>query len=137
MSLKMHSVLGRWLSRLLNDLSGQMTRPGERGGRELRVPTCDHVKISSRSQSNCSLLYAYGYDTNTSLIAVPDHFSFLFSIQQVVMILHAHKLRPPVLFRAGLHHSELIGPHATGTNVPYLAALDELVQSRHCLFDWH
>ena len=44
MSLKLNSVLCRWPSRLLNDLSDQMMKLGEQGGRVLEVPTCDHVK---------------------------------------------------------------------------------------------
>ena len=44
MSLKLNSVLCRWPSRLLNDLSGQMTKLGEQDDHVLGVPTCDHVK---------------------------------------------------------------------------------------------
>lgn len=53
------------------------------------------------------------------------------------MVLHAHKLGPPVLLRDELHASKLHCPHAARANVAHLSALDEVVQRLHCLLDRH
>ena len=56
MSLELHSVLCRSPSRLLNDLSGQMTKLGEQGDRVLGVPTCDHVKSAVILRQSATVL---------------------------------------------------------------------------------
>lgn len=51
------------------------------------------------------------------------------------MVLHTDELGPTILLGDGLHHGELVGPHRAGTDVADLAALDEVVQGFHRLFD--
>jgi hypothetical protein len=63
------------------------------------------------------------------------HLPLLLPIQQIINILHAYKLRPPILLGAELHHSELIRPHAACAYIMYFSALDEVVECFHRLFD--
>lgn len=51
------------------------------------------------------------------------------------MILHANELGPPILLRHKLHLRKLHRPHTTRTNIPDLPALDQIMQSLHCLLD--
>ena len=70
-------------------------------------------------------------------VAKPIHLPLLLAIQQIIMILHADKLGPPALLGHKLHLRKLHRPHATCANVPHLAALDQVMQRLHCLFDRH
>lgn len=49
--------------------------------------------------------------------------------------LHGNKLRPPILLCTILHHSELICPHGTSSDIPDLAASDQVIKSLHRLFN--
>lgn len=75
-------------------------------------------------------------DTNTGLLAETDHFSLLFSIQQVVLVLHTDKLCPSILLGYKLHSSELRCPHTRSTDVSYFSGLYEIMERFHSLFDW-
>jgi hypothetical protein len=53
------------------------------------------------------------------------------------VVLHADKLRPPMLLSNELHARKLHRPHTARANVAHLPALDQIVQRLHCLFDRH
>ena len=53
------------------------------------------------------------------------------------MILHRHKLGPPILLGDILHLCKLERPHRTGADIPHLAALHEIVQRLHRLGHRH
>ena len=79
--------------------------------------------------------WTYREQTNASFVTELVHLPFLFSVEQVVVVLHANELRPPVPLGAVLHLCELIGPHRTRPDVSHLAASDEIVQGLHCFLD--
>ena len=69
------------------------------------------------------------------VVAEPVHLALLLAVQQVVVVLHADKRRPPATLRHELHPRKLRRPHAAGPNVPHLAALDQVVERLHRLLD--
>lgn len=52
-----------------------------------------------------------------------------------MLVLHGDEFGPAVLVGAGLHHGELVGPHAAGAEVADFAALNEVVERFHGFFD--
>lgn len=61
------------------------------------------------------------------------HLPLLFTVKQVIVVLHGDKLVPSVLFRNILQSLELPGGHGTRTNIPHPALLDDIVQCLHYL----
>ena len=79
----------------------------------------------------------YWDQADTRLGAELVHLSLLLAVQQVVVVLHRHELRPSVLLGHKLHRGELVSPHAAGADVADLAARDQVVQGFHGLLDRH
>lgn len=52
-----------------------------------------------------------------------------------MLVLHGNEFGPAVLVGTGLHHGELVGPHAAGADVADFAAFDEVVERFHGFFD--
>lgn len=69
-------------------------------------------------------------------IAPSDDFTHV-PVQQIVKILHRHKLRPAIALRRKLHSRKLVRPHAAGTNVPNLPTLNKIMESLHRFLDRH
>jgi hypothetical protein len=61
----------------------------------------------------------------------------LFPIQQANLVLHAHKLRPPILLRNILQHRKLPRSHTRCTNIPDLPTLNQIVKGFHDFFRWY
>ena len=78
----------------------------------------------------------YRYQSNARLVAELVHLPLFLPIQQIVVILHAHELRPPIPLRAKLHHGELVCPHRACANVPDFSALHQIMQCAHSLLNW-
>ena len=55
------------------------------------------------------------------------HLPLLLTIEQRVVILHAHELGPTFQFRDLLHARKLIAPHAARAQVPHLSTLDQIM----------
>jgi len=72
---------------------------------------------------------------NTGKVTKLVHFPLLLTVQQTVMVLHAHKLCPPILLGRSLVQSELPCPHGGSTNVAHLSRLDNVVERLHGLFE--
>lgn len=68
------------------------------------------------------------------LAAETNHLTLLLAVAQVVVILHADELRPPVLFSHELHVRELRRPHGARADVAHFTGLDEVVERFHRLF---
>jgi hypothetical protein len=49
------------------------------------------------------IMETHGNKANASVVAEPVHLTFLLTIQQVVMVLHANKLGPSPLLSDKLH----------------------------------
>lgn len=62
----------------------------------------------------------YRNETDAGFSAIFVHLPFFFSVQQVVVVLHADELCPSVFLRTGLHHGELIRPHAARTDLRHI-----------------
>lgn len=75
----------------------------------------------------------YWNQPNASGIAEPVHFALLLTVEEVIMVLHAHKLRPAILLSHKLHLRKLHRPHTTRTDVPDLSALNQIMERLHCL----
>ena len=58
----------------------------------------------------------------------------LLAIQQRILVLHAHKLRPPVLLRDRVQQRKLPSPHRARADVAHFPGLDEVVERLHRLF---
>src|SRR5689334_15212409 len=69
------------------------------------------------------------------MIILTYHLPLFFSINQIVLVLHADKLGPPILLCYKLHSGKLSRPHAAGTDVPDLTTLHQIMQSLHGLLD--
>jgi hypothetical protein len=69
----------------------------------------------------------YWNQADTRGITIPIHLSLLFTIQQIVMILHADEFGPAMLLCYELHLRKLRGPHAARTDVADFPRLDEIV----------
>lgn len=78
----------------------------------------------------------YWNKTNPCLVAEPVHFALLFSIEQIVVILHADKFRPAILLSNELQLRKLDCPHTARANIPYLPALNKIVKCLHGLLEW-
>jgi hypothetical protein len=76
-----------------------------------------------------------GDQTDPGLGAVAVHLALFLAVEEAVVVLHRDELGPVVLFRAGLHHGELVGPHAAGPDVADLAHLDQVVERFHGFFN--
>jgi hypothetical protein len=75
----------------------------------------------------------YWDETNTSVVAEAVHFALFFTIQEVVVILHADELGPSILLSSKLQLRKLYSPHRTGADVSHFSAPDQIVQRFHCL----
>src|SRR5204863_2585249 len=65
-----------------------------------------------------------------------DHFPLLFSINEVVMVLHGHETRPPIRAGSVKHLSELPRGHRGSTEVKHLPRAHQMVQRLECFLDW-
>lgn len=75
------------------------------------------------------------YQSHTRVPTKPIHLPLLLPIAQIIVILHAHKLRPPILLRDELHLRKLRRPHRTRPDIPHLPTLHEVMQRAHRLLD--
>lgn len=61
------------------------------------------------------------------------HLTLLLTVDEVIVVLHRHKLVPPVLFRNVLQCLKLPCRHGASPNIPHPAFLHYIVQSLHDL----
>ena len=74
-------------------------------------------------------------DANALVGAQGQHLTFLFTVQQVVVVLHADETRPAIGVGHMLGGGELPCPHRRGTEVANFASTDDIVQRLHRLGD--
>jgi len=77
-------------------------------GHDKEVPTEDALAIWPNLIIRAE---AYRDEANASVVTEAIHLTLFFTIQQVVMVLHADKLRPAVPLGSELHLRELHCPH--------------------------
>src|SRR5690242_16955011 len=75
------------------------------------------------------------YQSDTLIHAERNHLSFLFAIDQIVVILHRDEAMPAVLLCNIKGFGKLPGGHATRAEVTDFAGAHESVQSIERLFD--
>ncbi|CAM5631126.1 hypothetical protein SVIOM74S_09544 [Streptomyces violarus] len=74
------------------------------------------------------------WDASDALICEQaEHLPFLFTHEEVVLVLHGHEPRPPVQISGVLQLGELPGQHRGGADVAHLARLDDVVEGLHRL----
>lgn len=64
------------------------------------------------------------------------HLAFLFTVDEVVVILHRDKLVPPMLIRDILQCLEFPRCHRAGANISHPTLLNDIVQSLHDFLSW-
>lgn len=77
----------------------------------------------------------YRDKAHACFVAELVHLPFFFPVQKIVLVLHRDKFGPAVLLRRKLHRCELVGPHRGCAQIPDFAALHQVVECFHRLFD--
>ena len=106
-----------------------------RGGQAHLVTRETTRKFSQQPLGPCAQALSYRYQTNTRLIAEAIHLPLFFSVEKIVVVLHADELGPASPLSRELHRRKLVGPHAARSDVSYLPTLHQVVQCLHSLLD--
>ena len=72
---------------------------------------------------------------NSHLSTNRDQFSFILSIEQIIVILHYRKLCPATFFCYKLHIVKLVTIHCRCTNCSYFSSFHQIMQSLHCFLN--
>ena len=78
---------------------------------------------------------APGNDAHALITAKRQHFSLLFTINSIHVVLHGRKTGPTVQIGRVLGLGKLPGIHAGSANIERLARFHYIVQRFHCFFD--